>query len=532
MTDLPEKSAQARYSSLEGARSAVLDRARECARLTIPTLLPPSGTNESSTLPTPYQGIGARGVNNLASKLLLTLLPPNTPFFRLALDDQTVRELGQADEKTRGEVEDVFSSLERTVMNEVESSHMRVPTFEALKHLIVAGNVLLYLPTDGGMRTFALDRYVSVRDPMGTPVEVIVKETVSPASLPPNLIELAAEGSDGDQQKAQGEKTIDIYTHLRRDARRQKWVIYQEMKGKVIPGSQGTYPLDACPWMPLRLIRVDGESYGRGYVEEYLGDLRSLEGLSQAIVEGSAAAAKVLFLVKPNGTTRAKTLSKAPNGAIVEGNAEDVSTLGLDKFNDFRVALDTMGRIEKRLEYAFLVTSSIQRDAERVTAEEVRRMAQDLETALGGVYALLTQEFQLPLVSILMKRLTKAGRFPRLPAGRVRPTIVAGMEALGRGNDLANLTGLLADLAPFMEFLKDRLDMGEVVKRMAAARGVPLRGLLLPAPTPEQQQQAQLQGVMQEAAPGVLNTLAKGVMQGAPMPTMEGANGPPQATGP
>ena len=42
---------------------------------------------------------------------------------------------------------------------------------------------------------------------------------------------------------------------------------------------------------------VDGESYGRGRVEEFIGDLKSLEALSQALVEGSAAAAKVVFTV-------------------------------------------------------------------------------------------------------------------------------------------------------------------------------------------------------------------------------------------
>ena len=42
---------------------------------------------------------------------------------------------------------------------------------------------------------------------------------------------------------------------------------------------------------------VDGEDYGRGRVEEFLGDLQSLESLTQAITEGSAAAAKVVFLV-------------------------------------------------------------------------------------------------------------------------------------------------------------------------------------------------------------------------------------------
>ena len=45
------------------------------------------------------------------------------------------------------------------------------------------------------------------------------------------------------------------------------------------------------------------------------------------------------------------------------------------------------------------------RSAERVTAEEVRYMAQELETALGGVYSILSQEFQYPFVNLLLGRM-------------------------------------------------------------------------------------------------------------------------------
>jgi hypothetical protein len=48
------------------------------------------------------------------------------------------------------------------------------------------------------------------------------------------------------------------------------------------------------------MIRVDSESYGRSFVDEVIGDLKSLEGLSQALVESAAASAKMVFLVKPN----------------------------------------------------------------------------------------------------------------------------------------------------------------------------------------------------------------------------------------
>ena len=61
------------------------------------------------------------------------------------------------------------------------------------------------------------------------------------------------------------------------------------------------------------------------------------------------------------------------------GSSNDVSVLQVNKFADFRIAYDTMNRIETRLQLAFLLNSSIQRNAERVTASEIRFMAEDLE---------------------------------------------------------------------------------------------------------------------------------------------------------
>lgn len=50
---------KAQWEKLNMGRSSVLKRARDCAKLTIPGLLPPEGHNETDSLPTPYQGLGA-----------------------------------------------------------------------------------------------------------------------------------------------------------------------------------------------------------------------------------------------------------------------------------------------------------------------------------------------------------------------------------------------------------------------------------------------------------------------------------------
>ena len=490
--------AQGRYQQCESLRETFLDRARDSAKLTLPTLIPPSGATGTTKYSTPFQGIGARGVNNLASKLLLSLIPPNAPFFRLKMDDFVIKDLeAEGDEALKTSIEEGLSSIERAIMTDIEVHADRVAIFEALKHLIVAGNVLLYVGEEG-IRVFPLSRFVIKRDPSGNILEIVTKETIAPNVLPEEIQQEVKDQMQGD------EKSCDLFTHVCR--RKDKYLIYQEVKGLEVPKSRGTFPLEKSPYIPLRFNRVDGEDYGRGYVEEYYGDLKSLEGLTRAIVEGSAAASKVLFLVAPNSTTRARKLGESPNGAIIEGSANDVSTLQVNKFADFRIAYDTMNRIEGRLQYAFLMNASIQRDAERVTAQEIKFMAEDLEKALGGIYSILSQEFQLPFVMRKMAMMEKNKKLPQLPKSSIRPSIVTGMEALGRGNDRNKLISFLTTINETLgiEVATKYINVTDAISRLATSEGIDPKGLVRSedelAAQEQQQMQAQQQQQMQDMA--------------------------------
>lgn len=473
------KTASSLYSELENTRSTYLSRARECSKLTIPTLVPPEGKNYATNYETPFQGVGARGVNNIASKLLLALFPPNASFFRLMIDPYRLKKLGGYEE-VKVELEKALSEVENAVTKEIETSSLRVPIFEALKQLIVAGNTLIYFPKRGGMRVFKLENYVIKRDAFGNVLHIVTKETIAPSVLPEEALKLLnKEDLEGDSEDYSHDNSVDLYTCIHR--RENKWEIYQELNKQVVPESEGEYPIDKCPFLPLRYSRIDGEDYGRGLVEEYLGDLKSLEALTQAIVEGSASASKVLFLVNPNGTTKLRSLAESKNGQFISGNITDVNALQLQKYGDFRVAKEVIQEIQTRLSYAFLLNTAIQRDAERVTAQEIRYMAQELETALGGAYSILSQEFQLPMVSRIMDRMSREGRLPKLPKNDlIRPMVVTGVEALGRGNDLTKLDLFLSGLAQIFgpESLLQFVNVENYLKRRATALNIDTDGLI------------------------------------------------------
>jgi hypothetical protein len=530
MTEL-SMTLEKRYGMLEADRLTFLDRARRCAEITIPTLIPPAGHSKSTVYYTPWQGVGARGVNNLASKLLLALFPPNAPFFRLEVDDFTADVL--AKDNGKQVVDEGLAKIERAVMSEIESSGSRSPVFLALKHLIVGGNVLLSMPKDGGVRVHRLDSYVTKRDVHGNVIDTIAEDELSPMALSKKERDLLLQTEtleekakrDGGTNPESPDRTIKLYTRWYRTDPADgepRWRGYQELNGIRVPGSDGAWPIDKPPFMALRWNTVDGEDYGRSYVEEYLGDLISLEGLSKAIVEGSAVAARVIYLLNPNGLTKLDAFEKAENGDVIIGKPDDVKAVQSEKQADLSIASNAAKEIQTRLAMAFLMNSSVQRQAERVTAEEVRFMASELEDALGGVYSILAQEFQYPFVVRVMDRMTKAKKIPALPKGVINPVIITGLEALGRGHDLQKYTTFLQVLQPLgpqvmAQFLKPE----GFISHVASALGIDPADIVK---TPEQiqaeQQQAQQQqqeGMLAQlagkAAPNLVKSMGDQAMQ-------------------
>lgn len=486
--------------------------------------MPPAGFGQHSVLPTPYQSIGARGVRNLSSKLLLALFPSNTPFFKYSIDDLSLRSLEEQTGQSglRGEVEKALSARERAVLQEMETALFRPAAFVALQHLLCCGNYLLYIPPDSGRsRGFRLDQYVVRRDPSGSLLEIIVKEAVLPGSLPASVRELVQGASGSHVEPTKDGKTTklevgpkkadpleagswDLYTRVVRNIELNRWDVNQEVNGVVLTNSVGHYPIDKLPWLPLRLSTQPGEDYGRAYVEEYLGDLDSLEGLVQAIVEGSAAAARVVFLVSPNGTTSLRVVAKAKNGDTVSGNPNDVGAMRLDKGADFQVAQKQAQEIAQNLAFAFLLNTAIQRSGERVTAEEIRYMAAELDDALGGVYTLLGAEYQLPSVQQFERRMEKSRNVPPLPKDMVRPTIVSGMEAIGRGQDQRNLKLFVSEIIQTIgpEMAMKVLNFQELMKRSAASYGIDTEGLILDEQKQaENEQMSQVMALMQQLGP-------------------------------
>ena len=520
---MPEKgSVCARYDQLATRRSTFLNRAREAAVLTIPSLIPPAGSNFE--FPTPYQSLGARAVNNLSAKLLLAQFPAEAAFFRLEPSKPAVQEAEQAagGKEVLAEIENQLRQIEDQVQLVMENAGQRPTLFTTLRHLVVGGNGLLHVLPDNRLEFFPLAQYVVRRDLQGNELEIITKQCLAWNSLP-------AEVRDAITKDAQAKKPdsgdVDLYTRIWLDEQGRMWKVVQECCGLAIESTRGSYPKGKLPWIVLRWTEVPGEDYGRGHVEEYICDLYALEGLSKAIVEGSLGSAKLLFLVNPAGTTSCQKLAEADNLDFVEGEEKDIGTLKADKLGDFQVARSAAEGIESRLSQAFLLASSVQRQAERVTAEEISYLAAELESSLGGLYSLLSKELQRPLVTAILRNLERTKQIPVLKPGTVDLAIITGLDALGRTNDQRSLIQLLTTLRESLgdQFVQEWINGETAGKRLAVASRIDPDGLFRSADEVAQGRQAQqYQALREKLGPAAIKAASDQVASAPPQPQANG----------
>ncbi len=507
-----------RYRSLSQTRQPYVDRAEDIAALTIPYLYPPNTGSSHTAIPDPYQSIGSRGVNNLASKFLLVTLPSQRGFFQYRLTPDTEKMIEQLAPEEKDDFERALVQHERDVLREVDDAELRPTMFMCFKHLLVSGNVLLHIPNKGPARYFPLTHYVCRRDPRtGSPLEIIVKEEASFSSLSSSIQEVLLTASNDGTNQTSYDSTDDdvcIYTYICRDygrgGQKFKWKSWQEIDGITLPGSESTSPEKDPHYFPLRMIRISGEDYGRGYVEEYAGDLSVCEDLSEALVEGSLIAAQTKFGVRPNAMTSPKELEEVRNGGFFDGEEGDLWTLKTNKQVDFRVALETQRDLRAALGYAFLLNSSVQRHAERVTAEEIRTVMQELQDALGGAYSNLEAEIQRPLANRLTLRATSKGILQAFDDKEVELLIVTGFEAIDRGHEMNALSQAIAVATQLLgpEAVAEVVDSKKAMNQIFTSHGVDKMDVFYTDEEIQQkEQQAQMMQMASQLGPNAVNQM-------------------------
>lgn len=452
-----------RFSFLERYRNDVLEVARECSALTNPSVVPPSGHEPGARLVCPEQSHGSRLVSNMVNNLLLVLFPPGLPFFKLDLREVDVKNMAKTMALPNGQdmyaaMRTSFVNIENECAQQFDLLRYRDKVALMLQQLIIGGSSC-YLTLADTIDLIPLEDWVCVRSKSGDILEGIYRELTDLGE-----VEYVRAFHYGNQKNW----TVDRY--------REDGTLVDTADFAKLPVHFPVWDLAA------------GEDYGRGLCEENLGDLRQLDSGSTIINESAAALAKVIVTVNPVGVTKLEDVAEARNTDIISGNAGDVSVIQAAKTYDFSSFVNYINGIRQNLDKAFMMAESMQRQAERVTAEEIRKLAQELEKSRGGIYGRLALSIQSPIAELVLRQTLSLGNW-QLSMSDLVPIISTGLQGLGRSVELENTVSylqLLTMIPGWEALLKPR----EAAVRLATLKSLEVEDLLKTAEELAQEAQA------------------------------------------
>ncbi len=460
-------SAKSRYDILSKDRSQYLQRARHNALMTIPSLMPLDGRGHEAHLIEPYQGLGSMGTVHLSSRMTVGLLPSGRNYMRFDLPPEVMME---TDGEVPTKITIGLSKAEQMIQTEVEDKGWREATLVTLQQLIVAGNVLEFMLPDNTIKHFRLDQYVVLFDMTGKLLEIVIEEKVEAAKIPPGI-----SLPDGMAASTEDEE-VSLYTHIKRTDNgatdKATYLRTQEWENGVAVGQSKTFHEDELPYLPLGWTRQPGENYARAKVSEHIADLRSLDNLEKANLEGAAMASRNFIMIRPGATSASvkRRITHALNGDVVVGDPEGVELKSFDNARGQQIVEAAVRVLRESLARAFLLTSAGQRDAERVTATEIERDIAELEAALGGVFSSLSINLMKRRTLLLMKHMTAEKRLPELEA-LAKPTILTGLEALSRERDVARALQAAQIVQAFGEAAQDVPKLPRIIGRAFVGLG-------------------------------------------------------------
>lgn len=481
--------------------TSFLKKTENYALWTIPSAFPENynpGNKQNQAIEHDYQSIGALLVNSLATKLTGALFPANQSFFRLEFTPDVSAVLQQSagyDEKT---AKAELIKIERQACKRIFQNASYAQLVQMLRYLIITGNALLKREA-GKITVYSLRNYALLRDNSGTVLDIILKECVAYSSLPKDIQDTIGNGTK--QYKEFDD--ITVYTRVKRayitlkNKQHVRWEVTQEIDGHAV-GKPSIFPEKLCPYIPVGWNLVNGDSYCRGHVEDHAGDFAKLSDLSRALALYQLDACKVVNLVKPGATVDIDQLEQAETGEWVQADPDAVTKHEGGEYQKLKALAEEIQSIFQRLAQAFMYQGNL-RDAERVTAEEIRYNAQEADKTLGGVYSSLAEGIHLPLSYIL-----SAEEEPKLLApfvnGELTLTVLTGLAALGRSADVQSLiqaANVIITLVPGLKQVSARFDAELIIDKILQSYGLSPDDWMLSAQDLQKEQAANQQAAAQ-----------------------------------
>lgn len=485
------------YVQAQGKRTGVVNMGRRLADLTIPSTFPAEDYDTShDSLPITNQSINAHLVNNLANTLTMVAFPPDLPMLEFTPNESQLRPHIEGDPEYWSEIEYALSRKEEQHRKKLNTTRVRDRYTATMKQLITStGNACILWTDIANPIVFNLHSFVVKRDSRGVPLVTVIKECISTRTADEDVKaavqrDRIRKGKPFDPND--WNDTADIY-HVQKlvvePPKQPEWLYWQETEGgHVIEDTDFWSDYDTPAIFPAGMIFETGSDYALPYSLDYEGDLKATEELSASFQDGAASLAWFLIFVNPTGNTKIKAVREADNLDVIPGHADDVTTLDTGKGGDIMRLGDYLETIARRLAIAYANEAGIQRNGERVTAEEWRRMAMALDKGMGGLYAAISQTVQRWFVLRFLFLHHKADKsLKALPKEFFEVEVATGIDNIGRSSEYDNLMTWGQDMAGLFtpQVFAQEVNMGAFLRATGGARALKVDALVK---SPEQKE--------------------------------------------
>lgn len=431
------------WTVMQGEKGDLERRSEEYARWTVPYVCPEEGT-EGQEQEKADIAIGPRLVNHLANKVVDTMFPHDRPFFAVTLTPEMRqklrKELGEEAEAQFAEaVRSETTAVEEVAMRKLRLTTYRPQAVEAVKHQIITGNAVLRRLKDGSRIVYGVKDFGIRRNVDGKAYHILLRDAKFFGSLPKDIkqrtLNVHKEYKDSDK--------CTLYTEYKWDGNR--WCMRQAVDDVMIDKGVKYKPVD-LPVLPLVWNLARGENYGRGLVEDHATAFHQIDVLTKALIDMVGVMADIKFLVDPASVLDPQELNDSPRGSYHQGREGDISTPSNQRRLEVQATMQIIQSLERELAQAFLLNSAGVRDAERVTAEEIRFIAMELESAFGGLYSRLALEWQKHEAEYAVSQINFDTDLGDSKLSAFEVVVTTGLESLSREGQLDNLRRALADL--------------------------------------------------------------------------------------
>ena len=440
------------YAKVVSDRKPYETRAEKAAIMTIPALMRDKSWSEGSETKDNYgQAFGARCVNNFVAKVGTTLFPPNASAFRLTPDVSLMKQtLGSKGSDSANK--DIVAAQNK-ISDRLEANNTRNTIFGVLEHLSVVSSCVLEKVTDGGYKIHTLRNFVVSLNDRGVEYKICVKE----------LRETLPEGISVKEEKDE----YELYTQLE-EVEPNKWIMTQEIEGELV-GKESTFDDDTRPFSYQGWLWTQGDKYHRPYIDSSIEGFNEYSTWTKVLVKGGLISSKnITFVDERSGRTRLRDVKKAENGAIIQGNMQDVTSYQHGKTYDYQTAVQCKADCKEDLSYAWLL--QVVRDSERTTAEEIKTMTAELQNALAGMYSIVSNNLIRRMVLWAMQDLG-------LKLKAIKVEVVTGLNALGRATEAQKMDELMTRAGQLG--FADRFNLGAVATKYASYYNVDTTDILM-----------------------------------------------------